>query len=66
MATPRVTHPVDRFGEAEAVEGLLRCGDALPEAEVTVHGLALAVGWAVDGVDGPVASKRLDQWCPGP
>ena len=66
MATPRVAHPVDRFGEAEAVERLLRCGDALPEAEVTVHWLALAVGWAVDGVDGPVASKRLDQWCPGP
>ena len=66
MAAPRVTHPVDRFGETEAVEGLLRCGDALLEGEVTVHGLALAVGRAVDGVDGPVAGKRLDQWCPGP
>ena len=31
VAAPRVAHPVDGFGETEAVEGLLRCGDALLE-----------------------------------
>ena len=32
VASPRVAHPVDGFGEAEAVEGLLGCDDALLEA----------------------------------
>ena len=43
VAAPRVADPIDGFGETEAVEGLLRGGDALLEGEVTVHCLALAM-----------------------
>jgi hypothetical protein len=43
VATQGIAHPVDGFSEAEAVEGLLRCGDELFEGEIAVHGLALAV-----------------------
>jgi len=43
VAAPRVADPIDGLGETEAVEGLLRGGDALLEGEVTVHDLALAM-----------------------
>jgi hypothetical protein len=41
MAAPCASDPVDGFGQAETIEGLLRGGRDFLEGEVTSHGFAL-------------------------